>query len=181
MKLSSESSSFRHEAVDIRAFTLIELLTVLAVILVLAGLLIAALPYLQRKPMVERTKGEIASMEMALANYLTDKGAYPQNANSADGAKILYQALTGDGNDRLVSTGGQPSNGQSGRQGKVYLETNSGKMVNQGAWELVDAWAFPYQYFTGTASHNPATFDLYSTGGQGSNPAGEGKWVTNWR
>lgn len=165
------------------AFTLIELLTVVLIIIILAGLVISTAGYIQKKAARERATSEIAAMEAALESYKADNGIYPQNTNTDAvlGAKILYQALTGDGNDQLgVSTNPQPSAGKYGDPGKTYMELNSKRMVNTNGYYVIDPWGSQYNYFTGTNRNNPATYDLFSTAGKGTNTNNSMQWIKNW-
>jgi prepilin-type N-terminal cleavage/methylation domain-containing protein len=62
-------------------FTLIELVTVIAIIAVLAGLLMPALHRARVKALDAKAKSMIASLQLALSMYETDYGVYPQSAN----------------------------------------------------------------------------------------------------
>jgi prepilin-type N-terminal cleavage/methylation domain-containing protein len=64
------------------AFTLIELLIVIAVIVVLAGLILSTFGYVQKKGARARAETEIAAMSAACESYKADNGIYPRgNAN----------------------------------------------------------------------------------------------------
>jgi type II secretory pathway pseudopilin PulG len=116
------------------AFTLVELIVVIGIIIVLAGLILATTGYVQKKGARSRAEAEIAAMSAALENYKADNGIYPRDptANTAtdklnpktDGnpmpsptpanpsgatypsaSLVLYRALSGDRNlDRIIST-----------------------------------------------------------------------------
>src|SRR3954467_5270992 len=75
-------SSFRAGA----AFTLIELLIVMAIIIVLAGLILATSSYVSKKGQRSRAEAEIAAISAALENYKADNGVYP---NAADTNALL--------------------------------------------------------------------------------------------
>jgi prepilin-type N-terminal cleavage/methylation domain-containing protein len=62
-----------------RAFTLIELVIVMAIILVLAGLILATSNYVQKKGYRSRAEAEIAAISAALENYKADNGVYPRD------------------------------------------------------------------------------------------------------
>ena len=90
----------------IRAFTLIELLAVMLVIALLAGIMIGVAGYVQKTMAVSVTKGQIAAMKMALESYKADFGYYPpttpihfSNLGGAESTNnaILYRALCGQG------------------------------------------------------------------------------------
>jgi type II secretory pathway pseudopilin PulG len=71
---------------DRTAFTLIELLIVMSIIIVLAGLILATSGYVQNKGYRSRAEAEIAAMSAALESYKADNGLYPSDAstNAAD-------------------------------------------------------------------------------------------------
>src|SRR4051794_2483681 len=81
-------SSFREAA----AFTIIELLIVITIIIVLAGLTIATMGYVQEKARRSRAEAEIAAISAALENYKADNGIYPRS-NETD---TLDPAATGN-------------------------------------------------------------------------------------
>ncbi len=94
------------------AFTLIEMLTVMAVIAILASLIVAVNAFAHKKAALLRADGEIHAMTTACENYKGDFGAYPRsddsdlldprtNGNPLDPKYIaacitLYKALSGD-------------------------------------------------------------------------------------
>jgi len=102
------------------AFTLIEMLTVLAIIVLLTGLVISVGVYVHRKGALARTAGEVKMLESACENYKADTGSYPRDiprdtaVNSvtdnlnpkvdfvpttgtyANSSLFLYKELTGD-------------------------------------------------------------------------------------
>src|SRR5437667_32665 len=74
-------SSFvlRHSTFSSRAFTLIELLVVIAIIIVLAGLILSTMGYVQKKGARSRAETEIASMSAACESYKADNAVYPRD------------------------------------------------------------------------------------------------------
>jgi prepilin-type N-terminal cleavage/methylation domain-containing protein len=97
-------------------FTLIEMLTVMAVIGILAALIIGTAGLVQHNAAVKRAEGEIAGMSLAIQNYYNENGDYPRtnktdeldprmDGNPATGATKekyedanidLYSRLSGD-------------------------------------------------------------------------------------
>ena len=153
------------------AFTLIELLAVVLIILVLAGLLIQLTGYVKRTMAVNQAKAELAAMVLALDRYKADYGRYPTTTvvrcsyiggAEATNSAILYAALQGR-YLRFCSSQIRPPSG-----GNQYV---------------VDPWGRPYNYYcVGPASGvsttyvdnvsrcaiggqvNTTTFDLFSYG-----------------
>src|SRR5437868_9415001 len=64
------------------AFTIIELLIVMAIIIILAGLILATAGYVQKKGQRSRAEAEIAAISAALENYKADNGVYPSSAET---------------------------------------------------------------------------------------------------
>ena len=108
------------------AFTLIEMVVVMTIILVLSSLVVAVVGYVNRKAAMSRATSEIATLQLACLNYKADAGRYPQDtlvvttnnkaaftkgdtdklspkkhfsptsSEYSDAGKYLYQQLTGD-------------------------------------------------------------------------------------
>src|SRR5437763_3561193 len=94
------------------AFTIVEILVVMTIILVLAGLILATSSYVHNKGARSRAEAEIAAMSAALENYKADNGVYPSSTptNSLNARSdavptdpkyltasfYLYQQLSGD-------------------------------------------------------------------------------------
>ena len=87
-----------------RGFTLIELLGTLAVILLVAGITIGVVSFVQRRMAVMTTKAQLAALATALEAYKSDWGYYPgtytpriSNIGDAEARNnnLLYRALTG--------------------------------------------------------------------------------------
>lgn len=107
------------------AFTLIEMIMVIAIIAVLAGLVAGVYTLVQTQGARTRAKAEIDQLKVALENYRTDNGGYPQDPQKTDqldarniadatdvsptgklaaSSKYLYECLTGDTNDNGTMT-----------------------------------------------------------------------------
>src|SRR6187399_2280862 len=68
------------------AFTLIELVLVVGIIIVLAGLVLSTVGYARKKGARARAETEIAAISAACENYKADNGVYPRDptANTTD-------------------------------------------------------------------------------------------------
>ena len=65
-------------------FTLIELLTVMAIIVILAGLILGTAGYASRRAASSRAQAEIKALEGAINSYQVDNGAVPRDSNTTD-------------------------------------------------------------------------------------------------
>jgi len=174
-----------------RAFTLIELLIVMAIIIVLAGLILATVSYVQKKGQRSRTEAEIAALSAALENYKADNGAYPRDQATTDSLDVsttaianynaanlkLYEYLSGDTNhDRTPET-------------KTYFAFKPNQLSpidqSQAVTAIRDPFGNPYGYSTikaanpaATSGYNP-TFDLWSIA-DGAAGSDQSKWIKNW-
>ncbi len=191
------------------AFTIIELLIVMAIIIVLAGLIIGTSGYVQKKGARSRAEAEIAAMSAALESYKADNGIYPTSAATESlvptnidssiykpASFFLYGELSGDRDgDGVADTppvGGPPSKSYMQfkpammNRAKMSADVASGNPVNA----IRDPFGAPYGYSTakaanpgGTVGNNP-TFDLWSTAGE--RELGEAaelyrqRWIKNW-
>ncbi len=70
------------------AFTLIELIVVTAVIIILTGLVLSTVGYVQKKAARSRAETEIAAMSAACENYKADNGTYPRDCDDDRHARL---------------------------------------------------------------------------------------------
>jgi len=63
------------------AFTLIEIIAVISIILILIGLISPALSKARQQAKIQKTKAMIGSTEVAINMYFTDQGSYPADLN----------------------------------------------------------------------------------------------------
>ena len=180
-----------------KAFTLIELLVVITIIAILAGLSLKFIGGAQTTAQRKKATAQLEAIKVGLENFQIDNGEYPINDGAPeDGGAILYQALSGDGNDKLGFYGASAgSEGRLGSSGKVYMKeldpkANSQRMVGQGegdGYSLVDPWTNSIYYVRKktaeerrTSQKNEATYDLWSLAGAGEDDKDKEKWITNW-
>ncbi len=74
-----------------RGFTLIEMMLVVTIIAILAGLTLAAMSGVNQRAARDRTRGEIAAISDALESYRQQMGIYPTNM----GTNIMYTNISG--------------------------------------------------------------------------------------
>jgi prepilin-type N-terminal cleavage/methylation domain-containing protein len=195
------SSLRRKSPFSLHSFTLIELLTVIAIIAILASITLAAANGLMKQAARTRTHDEITGMGTALESYKVDNGAYPAAAfllgpptaaytdldSSLPGGKYqlssqaLYQALSGKVNYTDPATGA-----------KYYMTFKPGQLGNlNNNTYIKDPFGFSYGYSSGDANVGASQvqypysgrgfFDLWSTGGTiGPKSTDTNTWILNW-
>jgi general secretion pathway protein G len=117
------------------AFTLLELLAVIALIAILTGIVIGVGQSASGKGKVARARAELAVLGAALESYKAAHGDYPRTSDSAE----LLQALIGRrGPDQTVLNG------------RALLEAArfsvSADPFVQSTAVLLDPWEQPYRY-----------------------------------
>jgi type II secretory pathway pseudopilin PulG len=174
------ASSFRAGS----AFTILELLVVITITIVLAGLILSTVGYVQEKGARSRAEAEIAAMSAALESYKADNGIYPTDKNKTEqvdpaasptpaaASLYLYEQLSGDSNDdRIADT-------------KSYFAFKPNQLSPTDQTRKVafirDPFGNSYGYSTmkaagGSGGYNP-TFDLWST----ANSPDPNQWIKNW-
>ena len=180
------------------AFTLIELMAVITIIVILAGLVVGGLGYVTERQAKSKALVQIALLSKALEEYKLDMGTYPSTNNIATvsgsggtntSAVYLYQALFYEGYD-YGKQATPPATWT--KASKIYLpdldptSTKQGWVANVAtvpvSTPVLDPWGNQYCYRTATtaagvanaATQNP-DFDLWSMGKDGvSNPATPG-------
>ena len=159
----------------------------MAIILVLAGLILAMSSYVYTMGARSRAEVEIAAMSAALENYKTDNGVYPSDITidaRTGGDPAQYQIASATLFKNL--SGDLDGDGQSDPGVTSYMAFKPNQ--TGGATRLFfvkDPFGNSYGYSTifqtdSTKGYNPA-FDLWSTAGTSTtgtpNPT---LWVKNW-
>ena len=177
------------------AFTIIELLIVMAIIIVLAGLIIGTSGYVQKKGARSRAEAEIAAFSAALESYKADNGIYPSDPTKTDSmnptsagvadyraaSAFLYGELTGDRDFDGAPEAGTKSYMPFKPQMLQRANMSSDVGPSNRVLAMRDPFGDSYGYSTmkasgGAAGYNP-TFDLWSTAGA---PGDQNQWIKNW-
>lgn len=173
-------------------FTLIEMIAVITIIIILAGIVVGSMGFVQDKKSRETAKAQIALLSKAIEEYKMDMGEYPGTDNTGtegDVSEELYQALFKDGYD--YTDGDAPPTGTWDKARKIYLLQLDPRDNKQG-WvkkvkttdtvqddlKIVDPWGNNYRYRRGTNARNP-DFDLWSVGKDGKTNATDMKHKDN--
>ena len=101
-----------------RGFTLIEMLVVIAIITILAGLVIPLAGIAAKKKKISQAQSQISAIQVAIGQYKNKKGFYPpDNPNSAGQNQLVYElagakvdSATGNFIDSLKNTTITPLN-----------------------------------------------------------------------
>jgi type II secretory pathway pseudopilin PulG len=194
-RLTNCAGARRREPRD-NAFTLIELILVVGIIIVLAGLVLSTVGYARKKSARARAETEIAAISAACENYKADNAIYPRgNADLSNNTPYdtdtlgpvndvnpaatpipnvytkaslyLYKQLSGDlAGNRQVT-------------GKSYMTFKPNMLLpappsTDPVVAIADPFGNSYGYSTkmaatGAGGFNP-TFDLWSTAGVAPSP-----------
>jgi prepilin-type N-terminal cleavage/methylation domain-containing protein len=152
------------------AFTLIELLAVITIIGILAGLTLGAAGAIRRHGANSTAKAEVAALQAACERYYADNSTYPIGTASPTtftapaGATALFTNLIGSATLSIAPTS------------KRYFEPKPA-MVYTNAYPnyFIDPWGYAYGY-NSDGTNAPL---IWSTAGQ-TNSAGTNKWITSW-
>ena len=121
------------------AFTLIELLAVVLIILVLTGLMVGIAKYVNQRANISQTKALLARLGLGISNFRLDKGYYPTSTIyrsstplfhcERENSELLYAQLTGGP--------------------KKYVTFSSTEVAHApgGTPYIVDPWGSPLVYF----------------------------------
>jgi prepilin-type N-terminal cleavage/methylation domain-containing protein len=156
------------------AFTLIELLAVITIIGILAGLTLGAAGAVRRHGATSTAKAEVAALQAACDRYFADNNLYPSNTSAAPSAvnpttytaagRVLFTNLLGSTN--LTAA---PNN-------KRYFEPKPAMVfTNTSPNYFIDPWGYAYGY-NSDGTNAPL---IWSTAGQTSTN-GVNKWITSW-
>jgi general secretion pathway protein G len=177
------------------AFTLVELIVVITIIVILAGLVLSTVGYVQKKGARARAETEIAAMSAACESYKADNGIYPRGSSSdaldarasGDPTSSQYQNASLDLYNSLFGATNGSRTPATGAKSYFTFKPNmlSPADQTQNVQFIRDPFGNSYGYSTiqaatgdTTKGYNP-TFDLWSTAGLTSGTDST-QWIKNW-
>jgi len=156
----------------LRAFTLIELLTVIGIIAILAAITFGVVKGVNERAAISQAKAELASFSQALEAYKLQYGDYPKSsganvataspATATDGPGVLFNALVGK-----LGPHNNATNSAAAISGRSFVEISRLATQSTAAASLpvagtaatlanafVDPWGRRYLYYykTGTSA-----------------------------
>ena len=163
----------QNKNISFYAFTLIELLAVITVIGILAGLTLGAAGAVRRHGATSTAKAEVAALQAACDRYYADYNLYPSNTSAAPSAvnptnytaagQVLFTNLLGSANLTAAPTS------------KRYFEPKPAMVNTNGNNYFIDPWGYAYGY-NSDGTNAPL---IWSTAGQ-TTSGGTNKWITSW-
>lgn len=157
-------------------FTLIELIVVMAIIMILAGLLTGAAVKAKQRALIAQTKTMISGLETALGMFQMDLGGYPNSGN----ANLVTCLITSAGGTYTVGTTSYTVNSVSGWSGP-YMNFKAEDVVSG---TVRDAWGTAFTYNRPGTNHAPPDYttyvDMWSWGPNKTNNSGGSDDVSNW-
>jgi len=172
---------------NLRSFTLIELMAVVAVIAILAGLVLGGAGAVRARAARGQAKTEIAAIEAGLGRYQMDFGSYP-NSSGITPTGTNYPATPSSyntaGQALFTNLWGATNYAATTTTRRQYLNVKPSMVNTSGVNYFIDPWGYAYGYYwSGSSSlYGGAVPDVWSTGGQAGTgtQTNRAKWITSW-
>lgn len=134
-----------HHKRDVKGFTLIEMLVVIAIIGILTAIIMPALKGARTAARKAEARQAVKSIVVAVKYYpLEYHGAYPEGNDS--GADTEYTA----GNSSLMRILIAENDDGANEKEKVFLEAPVKYLRQETGWNYLDPWGNPYQIVVDT-------------------------------
>jgi len=158
------------------AFTLIELLAVITIIGILAGLTLGAAGAVRRHGATSTAKAEVAALQAACDRYFADNNLYPSNASidPSSSSSLKPTTYTNAGQTLFTNLVGS-TNLSTAPTSKRYFEPKPAMVyTNSSPNYFIDPWGYAYGY--NSDGTNPPL--IWSTAG--ATNSATNKWITSW-
>jgi prepilin-type N-terminal cleavage/methylation domain-containing protein len=167
----------QHSRRPAAAFTLIELLAVITIIGILAGLTLGAAGAVRRHGATSTAKAEVAALQAACDRYFADNSNYPSNSTVDPSSSYVPTASTYTAAGQVLFTNLVGSTTLSvAPTTKRYFEPKPAMVYTNGTPNyFVDPWGYAYGY-NSDGTNAPL---IWSTAGQ-TTSGGTNKWITSW-
>jgi type II secretory pathway pseudopilin PulG len=159
----------------IAAFTLIELLGVITIIGILAGLTLGAAGAVRRHGATSTAKAEVAALQAACDRFYADNNTYPVNTNVSPSSSFAPTGYTAAGQALFTNLLGS-ANLTAAPTSKRYFEPKPAMVNTTGNNYFIDPWGYAYGY-NSDGTNAPL---IWSTAGQTTGGANTNKWITSW-
>jgi prepilin-type N-terminal cleavage/methylation domain-containing protein len=157
------------------AFTLIELLAVITIIGILAGLTLGAAGAVRRHGATSTAKAEVAALQAACDRFYADNNSYPTNSGVNPSSSFAPTAYTGSGQALFTNLLGSATL-TAAPTSKRYFEPKPAMVfTNSSPNYFIDPWGYAYGY-NSDGTNAPL---IWSTAGQ-TTAGGTNKWITSW-
>jgi len=164
------------------AFTLVELLAVITIIGILAGLTLGAAGAVRRHGANSQAKAEVAALQAACERYFADNNSYPTTNSLPDPSSSFNPTGYTRAGQRLFTELFGTNQYNKPPANKRYFEPKPSMVSSTNSanpW-LIDPWGYAYGYNCTTNSDGSYNAPLiWSTAGQ-TNSSGTNKWITSW-
>jgi len=158
------------------AFTLIELLAVITIIGILAGLTLGAAGAVRRHGATSTAKAEVAALQAACDRFFADNNSYPNNSAVNPSSSFAPTGYTAAGQALFTNLVGSATL-TAAPTTKRYLEPKPAMVYTNGTPNyFVDPWGYAYGY-NSDGTNAPL---IWSTAGQTTGGANTNKWITSW-
>ena len=158
------------------AFTLIELLAVITIIGILAGLTLGAAGAVRRQGATSTAKAEVAALQAACDRFYADNNSYPSNSAVNPSSSFAPTAYTAAGQALFTNLFGTNQYNRPPST-KRYFEPKPAMVsspTNANPW-FIDPWGYAYGY-NSDSTNAPL---IWSTANQ-TTASGTNKWITSW-
>jgi prepilin-type N-terminal cleavage/methylation domain-containing protein len=157
------------------AFTLIELLAVITIIGILAGLTLGAAGAVRRHGATSSAKAEVAALQAACDRFYAENNSYPNNSAVNPSSSFAPTAYTAAGQTLFTNLVGSATL-TAAPSTKRYFEPKPAMTYTNGSPNyLIDPWGYAYGY-NSDGTNAPL---IWSTAGQ-TTASGTNRWITSW-
>jgi len=166
-------SFHQNKNISFYAFTLIELLAVITIIGILAGLTLGAAGAVRRHGATSTAKAEVAALQAACDRYYADNNFYPSNASINPSTSFAPTGYTNTGQILFTNLLGSTTL-TTAPTSKRYFEPKPAMVNTNGSSYFIDPWGYAYGY-NSDGTYAPL---IWSTAG--TTKGETNKWITSW-